>query len=122
MNIEADEFAKQSVNSPEPLISALRKLYVENLNHPIPHRVMASFHYSHPTLPEREKGSFGSVVGGFLIQGVTMKPIMEDQCHAHPDQIHEQISSGRKSFGNERLCKFVEARIRKCDERRRVPE
>ena len=52
---EADEFAKQSVNSPEPLISALRKLYVENLNHPIPHRVMASFHYSHPTLPEREK-------------------------------------------------------------------
>ena len=52
---EADEFAKQSVNSPEPLISALRKLYVENLNHPIPHRIMASFHYSHPTLPEREK-------------------------------------------------------------------
>ena len=52
---EADEFAKQSVNSPEPLISALRKLYVENLNHPIPHRLLASFHYSHPTLPEREK-------------------------------------------------------------------
>lgn len=52
---EADQFAKDSVNGPEPLVRALRKLYVENLNHPIPHRVMASFHYSHPTLPEREK-------------------------------------------------------------------
>ena len=52
---EADHFAKEAVGSPEPLVSALRKLYVENLSHPLPHSLMAAFHYSHPTLLEREK-------------------------------------------------------------------
>jgi STE24 endopeptidase len=51
---EADHFAKEAVGSPEPLISALRKLYVENLSHPLPHPLMTTFHYSHPTLLERE--------------------------------------------------------------------
>jgi STE24 endopeptidase len=52
---EADHFAREAVGSPEPLISALRKLYVENLSHPLPHPLMTTFHYSHPTLLEREK-------------------------------------------------------------------
>ena len=52
---EADHFAKEAVGSPEPLVSALRKLYVENLSHPLPHPLMTAFHYSHPTLLEREK-------------------------------------------------------------------
>lgn len=52
---EADHFAKKAVGGPEPLVSALRKLYVENLSHPLPHPLMATFHYSHPTLLEREK-------------------------------------------------------------------
>jgi STE24 endopeptidase len=51
---EADDFAKKAVGRAEPLISALRKLYVENLSHPLPHPLMAGFHYSHPTLLERE--------------------------------------------------------------------
>ena len=52
---EADNFAKEAVGSHKPLVSALRKLYVENLSHPLPHRLLAGFHYSHPTLLEREK-------------------------------------------------------------------
>ena len=52
---EADHFARKAVGSPEPLVSALRKLYVENLSHPLPHPLMTTFHYSHPTLLEREK-------------------------------------------------------------------
>ena len=52
---EADRFAKNAVGSGKPLISSLRKLYVENLSHPLPHPLMAAFHYSHPTLLEREK-------------------------------------------------------------------
>jgi len=52
---EADHFAKNAVGSGDPLISSLRKLYVENLSHPLPHPLMAAFHYSHPTLLEREK-------------------------------------------------------------------
>ena len=54
---EADHFAREAVGSPEPLISALRKLYVENLSHPLPHPLMTTFHYSHPTLLEREKST-----------------------------------------------------------------
>ena len=51
---EADNFAKNSVGGADSLISALRKLYVKNLSHPLPHPLMAGFHYSHPTLLERE--------------------------------------------------------------------
>ncbi len=51
---EADDFAKKAVGGADPLISALRKLYVENLSHPLPHPLLAGFHYSHPTLLERE--------------------------------------------------------------------
>ena len=52
---EADEFARTAVGSWQPLVGALKKLYVENLNHPLPHSFISSFHYSHPTLFEREE-------------------------------------------------------------------
>lgn len=52
---EADSFAKDSIGSEEPLIQALRKLYKENLTHPLPHAWIAAFHFSHPTIIERER-------------------------------------------------------------------
>ena len=55
---EADSFAKDSIGSEEPLIQALRKLYKENLTHPLPHAWIAAFHFSHPTIIER-KGTQG---------------------------------------------------------------
>ena len=56
---EADHFAREAVGGGAPLISALRKLYVENLSHPLPHPMLAAFHYYHPTLMEREKALRG---------------------------------------------------------------
>ncbi|MAN38017.1 MAG: hypothetical protein CMI21_10455 [Opitutae bacterium] len=56
---EADHFAREAVGGGAPLVSALRKLYVENLSHPLPHPMLAAFHYSHPTLLEREKALRG---------------------------------------------------------------
>jgi STE24 endopeptidase len=38
----------------EPLISSLRKLHKENLANLTPHPLFSAFHYSHPTLLERE--------------------------------------------------------------------
>ena len=51
---EADAFAAQAVGSPEPLIAALRKLATKNLSNLTPHPLYSAFHYSHPTLLERE--------------------------------------------------------------------
>jgi len=51
---EADAFAVSSVGSSKSLSSALRTLYVENLNYPVPHSLVSFFHYTHPTLLERE--------------------------------------------------------------------
>ena len=51
---DADAFAAQAVGRVDTLSSALRKLYVENLSYPIPHKWVSTFHYSHPTLFERE--------------------------------------------------------------------
>jgi len=51
---EADAFARDSMNSAEPLIQALRKLHKENLSNLTPHPVYSGFYYSHPTLLERE--------------------------------------------------------------------
>ncbi len=51
---EADDFAVRVTGGAEGLSSALRKLYVENLSYPAPHSLLAVFHYSHPTLWERE--------------------------------------------------------------------
>ena len=51
---EADAYAKDSVGAAQPLISALRKLNEKNLGNLTPHPAYSGFHYSHPTLLERE--------------------------------------------------------------------
>lgn len=52
---EADRFARDAMGTAKPLILALRTLYRENLGNLIPHPNYSRFHYSHPTLREREK-------------------------------------------------------------------
>jgi STE24 endopeptidase len=52
---EADAFAKQAMGSEAPLVSALRKLAQKNLTNLTPHPLYSGFHYSHPTLVEREQ-------------------------------------------------------------------
>ena len=51
---QADAFARKAIGGAKPLISALRKLYNENLGNLIPHPLYSAFYYSHPTLVERE--------------------------------------------------------------------
>jgi STE24 endopeptidase len=51
---EADAFAREAMGSYAPLSQALRKLHKENLSNLTPHPLYSSFHYSHPTLVERE--------------------------------------------------------------------
>ena len=52
---EADDFARRAVGGPAPLVGALRKLAEKNLANLTPHPWFSTFHYSHPTLPERER-------------------------------------------------------------------
>ncbi len=52
---EADAFARDAMDSAEPLIRALRKLHRENLSNLTPHPTYSRFYYSHPTLLERER-------------------------------------------------------------------
>jgi STE24 endopeptidase len=52
---QADRFAVQAVHHAQPLILALRKLSRENLSNLTPHPLYSRFHYSHPTLLEREQ-------------------------------------------------------------------
>ncbi|MGB0334474.1 MAG: M48 family metallopeptidase [Opitutales bacterium] len=51
---EADAFARDAMGDSAPLSRALRKLHKENLSNLTPHPIYSSFHYSHPTLVERE--------------------------------------------------------------------
>ena len=52
---QADAFSLNAMQgNPQPLIAALRKLHIENLGNLVPHPIYSAFHYSHPTLPERE--------------------------------------------------------------------
>ena len=51
---EADAFAREAMNDPQPLVSALRGLHAKNLSNLVPHPAYSFFHYSHPTLLERE--------------------------------------------------------------------
>jgi STE24 endopeptidase len=51
---EADAFARDAMGSYAPLSQALRKLHKENLSNLTPHPIYSGFHYSHPTLVERE--------------------------------------------------------------------
>lgn len=50
---EADAFAREAMQSPQPLIEALQSLHKENLSNPIPHPLYSAFHYSHPVILER---------------------------------------------------------------------
>lgn len=51
---EADAFARDVVGDWKPLSSALRRLSEKNLSNLHPHPAYSGFHYSHPTLLERE--------------------------------------------------------------------
>lgn len=51
---EADAYAAAAVGSATPLIGALRKLTEKNLSNLTPHPLFSAWHYSHPTLLERE--------------------------------------------------------------------
>lgn len=52
---EADAYAAQVMDDPQPLIGALRKLTEKNLGNLTPHPAYSAFYYSHPTLLERER-------------------------------------------------------------------
>ena len=49
---EADAYAAEVMGS-QPMIDALGRLATENLANPFPHPWYATFHYSHPPIPER---------------------------------------------------------------------
>ncbi len=51
---EADAYAVEVMGDAAPLVGALRKLNERNLSNLTPHPVYSRFHYSHPTLLERE--------------------------------------------------------------------
>ena len=51
---EADAFAREAVQSGEPMVRSLRKLHEKNLSNLTPHPAYSAFYYSHPTLLERE--------------------------------------------------------------------
>ncbi len=51
---EADAFARAALGEAAPMVGALRKLYEKNLSNLTPHPAYSFFHYSHPTLLERE--------------------------------------------------------------------
>ncbi len=51
---EADAYAADVIGDAEPMIGALRKLNEKNLSNLTPHPLYSRFHYSHPTLLERE--------------------------------------------------------------------
>jgi STE24 endopeptidase len=52
---EADAFARNAMGGPGPLVGALRKMSQKNLSNLTPHPLYSTFHYSHPTLVERER-------------------------------------------------------------------
>lgn len=52
---EADAFARVAMGGPAAMIGALCKLAQKNLTNLTPHPWFSGFHYSHPTLVERER-------------------------------------------------------------------
>ncbi len=50
---EADTFATDVMGDGEPLVDALCRLTAENLSNPFPHPLYATFHYTHPPIPDR---------------------------------------------------------------------
>ncbi len=57
---EADAFAREAMGGPVAMVGALRKLAQKNLSNLTPHPWFSAFHYSHPTLVERERALAGS--------------------------------------------------------------
>jgi len=51
----ADAFARRTIGTPAPMVASLRKLARDNLSNLTPHPWFSAFHYSHPTLVERER-------------------------------------------------------------------
>ncbi len=51
---EADAYALETIGEPGPMVGALRKLTEKNLSNLTPHPLYSRWHYSHPTLLERE--------------------------------------------------------------------
>jgi len=57
---QADEFATRALDGdPMPILESLRVLSQKNLSNLTPHPVYSAFHYSHPTLLEREQSLRG---------------------------------------------------------------
>ena len=52
---ESDKFARNAMNSPKPLVNALRKIAMDNLSNLCPHSLYVKFNYSHPPITERIK-------------------------------------------------------------------
>lgn len=52
---QADAFARKVCGTADTLVSALRKLHTKNLGNLTPHKLYSAFHYSHPTLLERQE-------------------------------------------------------------------
>ena len=52
---QADAYAAAVMREPDSLIGALRKLQEKNLSNLTPHPLYSGFHYSHPTVLERER-------------------------------------------------------------------
>ena len=52
---EADAFAREAMGGPAAMLGALYKLAQKNLSNLTPHPWFSGFHYSHPTLVERER-------------------------------------------------------------------
>lgn len=50
---EADAFASQTTRNPQSLITALKKLSIDNLSNLTPHPFQVFLHYSHPPVLER---------------------------------------------------------------------
>ena len=59
---EADAFAANAMEERDSLVGALRKLNEKNLGNLTPHPLYSGFHYSHPTLLERERSLKSSPV------------------------------------------------------------
>lgn len=57
---QADKFAVDAMGDPQPLVESLRGLHRENLSNLTPHPLYSFFHYSHPTLQERESAMISS--------------------------------------------------------------
>jgi STE24 endopeptidase len=52
---EADAFAAETTKAPDEMISALKKLSVDNLSNLTPHPLKVFLEYSHPPVLERIK-------------------------------------------------------------------